>query len=329
MARILVTGANGFTGRHLMERLARDGHELHGLVHRSRADDTATLLKSENVADLRDPAALLRVIEEVEPQQVVHLAAIAFVAHGDAAELYGSNVLGTRNLFDALAKCRSRPDAVLLASSGNIYGNRRAGMIDEEMQPEPANDYGITKVAGEVLARFFADRLPIITVRPFNYTGRGQSEQFVIPKIVSHAKSREPVIELGNIDVARDFSDVRAVVDSYARLLEEPRAIGQAFNVCSGKATSLGEVLEMVAQISGHEMEVRVNPAYTRAEEVKSLCGSRARLESVIGQIDMPSLRETIAWMLAPDGGAPPPGSSGAPRPTCCPPVETYSVGGR
>jgi GDP-6-deoxy-D-talose 4-dehydrogenase len=297
VGRILVTGAGGFTGLHLMDRLARDGHELHGLVHHA-AEAMPPQLDAVHAADLRDLPAISDVIEEVQPDYVVHLAAIAFVAHGDAGELYSSNILGTRNLLHALASAPKRPQAVLIASSANVYGNRREGVLDESLAPEPANDYGITKATCEALARLYADRLPIITVRPFNYTGVGQSEQFIIPKIIAHAKARKPVIELGNINVARDFSDVRAVVDSYARLLMAPQAVGGLFNVCSGEARSLAEIIEVVERLSGHSMKVEVNPAFVRADEVKTLCGSRARLEDVIGALAMPSLEDTLSWML-------------------------------
>jgi nucleoside-diphosphate-sugar epimerase len=297
MKRVLITGANGFTGRHLLERLAREGHVLHGLVH-SAEDAADPRLHAAHVADLRDLSALRAVIAAVQPERVVHLAAIAFVAHGDPAELYSTNILGTRNLLEALASADTRAEAVLIASSANVYGNRREGVLDEGMEPEPANDYGISKVTCELLARLYADRLRIITVRPFNYTGRGQGEQFLIPKIIAHARSRSPVIELGNIDVARDFSDVRAVVDAYARLLDEPAAIGGLFNVCSGEARSLAEVIATVERLSGHRMAVTVNPAFVRANEVKSLRGSRARLESTIGALAMPPFEETLGWML-------------------------------
>lgn len=297
MGRVLITGAAGFTGLHLAERLAEDGHELHGLVH-DAGDAASPLYAAMHSADLRDMAALERVIAAVRPDAVVHLAAIAFVAHGDAAELYSTNILGTRNLLQALATAAERPGAVLVASSANIYGNRREGVLDEGMTPEPANDYGITKLACEMLARLYADRLPIITVRPFNYTGRGQSEAFLIPKIIAHARVRAPVIELGNTEVARDFSDVRGVVDAYARLLDAPAAVGGVFNICSGTARTLAEVIAEVEAASGHRMEVRVNPAFVRADEVKTLCGSAVRLESVIGPLAMPPFAETIRWML-------------------------------
>lgn len=297
MARILVTGANGFTGQHLLERLARDGHALYGLVH-DRLDSPHPLLTAAHAADLRDLSALTDVVRTVQPDSVVHLAAIAFVAHDNASELYSTNILGTRNLLQALATAERPPAAVLIASSANVYGNRREGELVESLPPEPANDYGITKLSCEMLGRLYADRLPIITVRPFNYTGRGQGEHFIIPKIIAHAKARRPVIELGNLDVARDFSDVRSVADSYARLLDAPAAIGGLFNVCSGQPRSLGDVISIVERCSGHHMDVAVNPAFVRSDEVKSLCGSRARLEAVIGPITMPPLTETIAWML-------------------------------
>lgn len=297
MKRILITGANGFTGQYVVERLARDGHELHTLVHTPDADGLKLPYQS-HVSDLRDLSTLTKVVQEVQPDQVVHLAAISFVGHGDAAELYSSNILGTRNLLEALANASRRPGAVLLASSANVYGNRHEGMLDETIKPEPANDYGITKLTCELLAQLYADRLPLIIVRPFNYTGRGQAGHFIIPKIVAHAKARQSVIELGNIDVARDFSDVRAVADSYARLLETQKSIGGLFNICSGEAHSLADVIKLVEQLSGHHMSVSVNQTFIRTSEVKTLCGSRKRLESVIGQVCMPSLEETLRWML-------------------------------
>jgi nucleoside-diphosphate-sugar epimerase len=150
----------------------------------------------------------------------------------------------------------------------------------------------------EYVARLYMNRLPIIIARPFNYTGRGQAEHFLIPKIVAHARRRASFIELGNLDVARDFSDVRTVVSCYRRLLETPVAVGGTFNVCSGRVYSLRDVLSIVREISGHEMEVRINPAFVRENEVKVLLGSRARLESAIGKVDDIPLDETLRWMM-------------------------------
>jgi nucleoside-diphosphate-sugar epimerase len=297
MSKILITGVTGFTGRYLAPKLADAGYEVHGTVHGEAGPDVPGLSKLHSL-DIGDADAVSRLVSAIAPEKVVHLAAISFVAHLDIAAMYRTNILGTRNLLDALTNIASPPSAVLLASSANIYGNAREGMLDERVPPAPANDYGVTKATGELVTSLYRDRLPLIVVRPFNYTGRGQSEQFVIPKIVSHVRRREPEIELGNLHVARDFSDVRGVADAYARLLETPAAIGGLFNICSGHAVSLHEILGLAQQISGHALRVRVNPAFVRAGEVKSLCGSAARLKSVIGPLAMPPLDQTLRWML-------------------------------
>ena len=297
MSKILVTGADGFTGRYLATELQRSGHEVHGLVRKPVAGSVAGV-NALHVADLSDAAGLAAVVREVQPDKVVHLAAIAFVAHGDVEAIYRTNLVGTRNLLEALAQNKAPLDAVLLASSANVYGNSVGGVLDETTLPAPANDYAVSKLAMEYAARLYADRLPLIMARPFNYTGVGQAESFLIPKIVSHVRRHAPLIELGNLNVARDFSDVRNVVQLYRRLLEAPAAVGQTFNVCSGQAWSLNDVLTMVREISGHDFEVRVNPAFVRHNEVKTLVGSRAKLDSVVGELPEISLRDTLRWML-------------------------------
>jgi len=295
--RVLITGVAGFTGRYMAAELHRAGYDVVGLVHKPLTSNVQNLMAS-HVCDLSDAAGLVQVMEEVQPDIVVHLAAIAFVAHGDVEAIYRTNLVGSRNLLEALTRCTKPPQAVLLASSANVYGNSTGGELDEETLPAPANDYAVSKLAMEYMARLYADRLPIIVARPFNYTGVGQSESFLLSKIVNHVKRRAQVIELGNLGVARDFSDVRMLVQYYRRLLETPKAIGGTFNVCSGQAYTLQEALEMVRTTSGHDFEVRVNPAFVRANEVKMLRGNRSKLEAVVGALPDIPLQETLQWML-------------------------------
>lgn len=295
MSRVFITGADGFTGRYVAQELRRCGYETHGLV---RSLGTLPEYCGLQVGDLNDTARLLQIIGQVQPRYVVHLAAISFVAHGDVDEIYRVNVLGTRHLLDALAKAQTRPDAVLLASSANVYGNAQGDCLTEETLPAPANDYAVSKLAMEHMAWLFRERLPLIVTRPFNYTGFGQSGSFLLPKIIDHFRRRAPVIELGNLDVARDFSDVRVVAEVYRRLLETTASVGGTYNVCSGRAYTLQEVLQMAREITGHDIEVRVNPAFVRANEVKRLSGSRAHLEAAIGPIADIPLRDTLRWML-------------------------------
>ena len=152
----------------------------------------------------------------------------------------------------------------------------------------------------EYVAQLWADKLPLTIVRPFNYTGIGQSEQYLLPKIVAHFRRRATVIELGNLDVVRDFSDVRVVAHCYARLLEAPataRVIGQTFNICSGIGHSLSDVLVLMRSIAGLDPEIRVNPEFVRRNELKRLVGSPMKLENAIGPIVNIELQQTLRWM--------------------------------
>jgi nucleoside-diphosphate-sugar epimerase len=277
--RALVTGLSGFTGEYVEQELRHAGYEVAGIS-----------------ADLTDRAALAAEVQALQPDVVVHLAAIAFVAHSDIEQIYRVNVVGTRNLLEALAALPKKPSAVLLASSANIYGNTDVAVIHEEVPAAPANDYAVSKLSMEYMARLWMDKLPIIMVRPFNYTGVGQHENFLLPKIVSHFRRKEARIELGNLNVWRDFSDVRVVAAAYRQLLAKAPA-GQVFNISSGKAYSLGEALEMMAQIAGYKIDVHVNPAFVRANEVARLTGDNRRLASVVGEIDPPPLEQTLRWM--------------------------------
>ena len=297
MSKILITGADGFTGRYLAQTLHEAGHEVHGLVQRAVPEGVYGVSVC-HVADLSDAQGLAQVVKAVQPDKVAHLAAIAFVAHGDATAMYNTNLVGTRNLLEALAAGPSPLTAVLLASSANIYGNALEGCLDELTPPAPANDYAVSKLAMEYMARLYAQRLPLVVVRPFNYTGVGQAESFLIPKIVSHVRRRSPLLELGNLEVARDFSDVRNVVQLYHRLLCSPAAVGQTFNVCSGTAYTLTEVIQMVKEISGHDFEVQVNPDFVRPNEVKRLLGNRSKLDGVVGTVAEIALEDTLRWML-------------------------------
>lgn len=282
--RVLLTGAAGFTGRYVFDLLRGAGAEVHEL-HSGGAKPV----------NLLDRVALTARVHAIMPHRVVHLAAISFVAHGDAEEIYRVNVVGTRNLLDALASLPEAPSNVLLASSANVYGNAE-GVLGEDAPLSPQNDYAVSKMAMEAMASLWTDKLPLTMVRPFNYTGRGQDEKFLIPKIVSHFRRGADLIELGNVDVSRDFSDVRDVAAAYLRLLSGQGA-GQIYNICSGTAWSLAEIIELMRGISGRDIEVRVNPAFVRPNEVKSLIGNNSKLRARIGDLPGFDLAGTLRWM--------------------------------
>ncbi len=303
--RALITGLAGFTGYYMAQELAAAGYRVFGTIMHGNSLDLAAMGVAEGdvfVLDLCDPAAVAAVVDTVRPDVVLHLAGIAFVAHANVDLIYSVNVVGSRNLLAALAASAHQPDAVLLASSANVYGNADVAVIDESVAPAPANDYAVSKLAMEYMARLWMDSLPIVLARPFNYTGVGQADQFLLPKIVSHFRRGAREIELGNLNIARDFSDVRSVVRSYRALVAAAPAAtwpNPAFNVCSGQSTSLHSVIAMMEEIAGYKMTVKVNPAFVRSNDVLTLTGSRAKLDQAIGSVEQVALADTLRWMYS------------------------------
>lgn len=281
--KILLTGAHGFTGRHFLQVATQAGHTVHPLQ-----------------ANLLQGHALHAEVAQAQPDAVVHLAAISFVAHADEAALYAVNTVGTTNLLSALSALSQVPNCVLLASSANVYGNCNAAVAIEETQvPAPVNHYATSKWAMEQMAHTYADRLPLIIARPFNYTGPGQASQFVIPKLVQHFANRAASIQLGNIHIQREFNDVRMVCAAYLALLQQGQA-GEVYNICSGQPYTLQQVIEQLSSLTGHTLQVTVNPAFVRATEVHRLCGNPAKWQAATGihpgQFD---LIDTLQTMLA------------------------------
>lgn len=279
--KVLITGLSGFTGRYMADELSAHGHEVIGLS-----------------ANLLDAPALNDEVKTIVPDAVVHLAGIAFVAHKTAMDFYNTHVQGTLNLLSALANLPHPIQKVLLASSATVYGNSVEGQYSENTPLKPANDYSVSKLAMEYMAWLWREKLPIVIARPFNYTGVGQSANFLLPKVVAHFQAKKPEIELGNIQVWRDFSDVRDVVAAYRKLLESPESKG-AINVCSETVYSVGDVLGILQELAGYKITVRVNPQFVRHDEVKILYGSCAKLRSLIGDYNPRPLKETLQWMYS------------------------------
>ncbi len=289
---VLVTGASGFTGRYLVPALQRAGFRVAGL-----GQGTGSAADVEQVCDLSDAGAVRAAVQAVRPHYVVHLAALAFVGHGDPLDFYRVNVLGTLNLLEALDTLAERPEKVVVASSANVYGRPDREVLTEETCPAPVNHYACSKLSMEHLVRNWFDRLPVVIARPFNYTGIGQDGQFLVPKIVRHFRQKEPRMELGNLEVSRDFLDVRDVALAYVALLESG-CHSEVYNVCSGTAISLKTILETAGRLAGHPLEVTVNPAYVRRDEIAILRGSPAKLAEATGFAPRYRFEDTLAWML-------------------------------
>ncbi|MDD2266032.1 GDP-mannose 4,6-dehydratase [Sulfuricurvum sp.] len=278
---VLLTGADGFTGRYL---------------HRALEEAGARVVVLD--VDLRDRDALNAFFEPLAIDYVVHLAAISFVPHGSDLDVYAVNLFGTQNLLEALSQTQKTLKKVILASTSNVYGNVLEMPITEALCPAPTNHYAISKLGMEHIGALYRDRFGVIVTRPFNYTGAGQADHFLIPKIVSHFIRKEPIIELGNIDVSRDFSDVRWIVEAYVGLLASECYSG-VFNLASGTPRTIRSVIASLESLSGHAVQIVQNPAFIRSGEITVLCGSSQKLYDLIPMLPQPiPFEQTLEWML-------------------------------
>lgn len=278
--RVLVTGLNGFTGKYVKTELENRGHQVLALSCR-----------------LTDTSKLAQEIKHLNPQAVIHLAAIAFIKHANTADFYQTNVIGSYHLLNALHLYASQVESILLASSANVYGNSEHSPIHETIVTHPINDYAVSKLAMENMANLWQTKLPIFITRPFNYTGLGQANHFLIPKIVTHFKNKEKIIELGNLDVWREFGDVRTVAQIYVKLLEK-KPLGKTINVCTEQAISLREAINLASEITQHKIEIKINPHLIRENELRLLIGSNGLLKKIIGHWDTIPFKDTLKWML-------------------------------
>lgn len=275
--RILITGAHGFVGRHLVRRLADVSPDAE-LVLADRHAGPAPLRGRSVTIDITDTAAVEKLIAAEQPSHLVHLAAIAAVteATGDAKQAQAINFGGVRNV--ALAIIRSAPACRLLfCSSAEVYGSSfKAGYALDETAPlQPVNAYGAAKAeADSLLGEMARDGLKVVRLRPVNHTGPGQGTQFVVPDFSSQIARIErgqqpPVIRVGNLSNSRDFLDVRDVVDAYAKTLLAFDDIpnGCAMNVASGSAIVIRTVLDHLLALSSRPIEVKEDPALFRTSD--------------------------------------------------------------
>ena len=280
MLRLFITGADGFTGVHLINLAKQNGYEVF-----------------ESKALLNDISALKAEINSFQPEYVVHLAAISSTVSNHYNEIYETNLIGTLNLLNLLHTEGIKPKKVLLASSAQVYGNQGEKAFTEDSQLMPFNHYGVSKMSMEYMASQFLNSFPIVYLRPFNYTGVGHNAHFVIPKIVKHFKEKVASIELGNLDVNREYNDVRTVCQIYLDLLQKGIS-GEAYNICSGKTYSLREVLLILEGISKHRLDITQNPQFMRPNEPANLSGDPSKLIKTVGEIDFIPLEKTLEWML-------------------------------
>jgi GDP-4-dehydro-6-deoxy-D-mannose reductase len=296
MKRLFVTGIDGFVGRHVKQA-----------VENSR-DGRFQLVEPRSAIELMEPATLKRAIEETRPECVLHLAAQSFIpaAMADPRATYEVNFFGTLNLLQALDSF-GFGGRMLYVGSSDVYGAVRDEdlPIVESHPLRPRNPYGVSKAAAELLCGQWAQdqHFDIVVARPFNHVGAGQEERFVVADFARQITEiklgrREPVLRVGTIDVTRDFTDVRDVVQAYMALLERGSS-GEAYNVCSGREYSIREVLEELIRLAGVECKIIVEDARMRSAERKRNRGSFDKLAKCTGWNPGIALAESLRDVLA------------------------------
>jgi GDP-4-dehydro-6-deoxy-D-mannose reductase len=283
--RVLVTGANGFVGKHLCRHLREQGDdvvEANGPPPQGSGDRGTSL-------DVTDPANVRAVVEEARPEVVIHLAGFSSVAmsHAEPARAFAVNTLGAVHLL-AAARDAAPKARILLIGSAEMYGLVAVGDRATEEHPlRPVSPYAASKVAAEV-AGFQVHRatgLEVIGVRPFNHIGAGQAASFVVPSLARQIESiriGEPrrILRVGDLTVTRDFSHVEDVARAY-RVLALQATPGEAYNVCSGEARTIRSLLDEMLRLTGVSTRVEVDPARLRAAEVPSLVGNPGKLRNL------------------------------------------------
>ncbi|PMY68518.1 MULTISPECIES: GDP-mannose 4,6-dehydratase [Pseudomonas] len=291
--RLFVTGLNGFVGHHLRSRLG--------------AADSGWELLPAPPFDLTQPQSLQDLWPEL-PDAVIHLAGQTFVpeAFRDPARTLQINLLGTLNLLQAL-KARGFSGTFLYVSSGDVYGQVRENdlPIDERQPPSPRNPYAVSKVSAELLCLQWgmSEGWPVMVARPFNHIGTGQLGSFAVASAARQIARiklglQAPRLEVGDIDVTRDFLDVADVVNAYLALLRSG-VPGQVYNICSGQEHSIRGLIQQLADIAQVEMELVQDPARLRRAEQRRVCGSHARLQAVTGWTPETTIKQSLRAILS------------------------------
>ncbi|MDA8221052.1 MULTISPECIES: GDP-mannose 4,6-dehydratase [Desulfosporosinus] len=296
----LITGVNGFVGKYLAKELQEKGYSVSG-IGMGQFDLPDVQYKEVNITD---QIALERAMKELRPDMIFHLAGVASVGHSwlDPKASFEVNVIGTINLLESLKGQDVR--AIINVSSSELYGpGRRLGeRFSESMPPNPQSPYATSKYASERISLQLGQmyKLPVIVTRPFNHIGIGQNEGFVVPDFarqIIEASKRDESIRVGRLDVYRDFTDVRDIVRAY-RLLAEKGQQGETYNICSGEAKKISDILDLMRAERGN-LSVELDESKLRPVENIYSVGDNNKIRTAVTWEPIYSIEDSLKGVLA------------------------------
>ena len=302
MSRILITGGTGFVGTHLVQFLKSNTSHIAVLASGGKSKPQPGVHYYE--VDIRERDAVRSVVQEVKPDHIYHLAGISSVDDSWSSPrlTYEVNVFGAYNLFDA-AMSLPRPPRILNISTSQVYAPC-SSPLSEDSRIQPNNPYAASKAMAELLVVEYRRHTAggIITTRSFNHTGPGQPPNFVLPSIAKQFVEvelglRPPVLDVGNVEVQRDFTDIRDVIRAYSILLEKGKP-GEVYNVCSGSAVRLADIIRMFESAAGRKVTLATEESRVRSNDVPLICGDPKKVRETTGWQPQISLPETIADLL-------------------------------
>jgi GDP-4-dehydro-6-deoxy-D-mannose reductase len=302
---ILITGATGFAGSHLLDRLAGRGPLAGWFRPEGRPPDRSRDVEWHGV-DLLDPRAVRGNLTDIAPSHVYHLAGAPLVGASwqNVVPQLRANALGTHHLLEAV-RGASHACRVLVVTSAQIY-QPADDPIDENARMQPRTPYGLSKLAADQIALHAAedDGLDVVVARPFNHAGPRQNPDYVVSSFARQialieAGRAEPVIRVGNLSTRRDLTDVRDVVDAYVRVMDAaPR--GRPYNICSGRAWRIGDLLDELLHLSARAVMVEIDETRLRPADASVLQGDAGRARAELGwtpRIPVEQmLRDTLDW---------------------------------
>jgi GDP-4-dehydro-6-deoxy-D-mannose reductase len=300
--RILVTGASGFAGGHLLDVLAGAGAPLVGWHGPDRRPASRPAVRWAGV-DVRDRQAVQRALADARPSRIFHCAGVAHVAESwrQTTATLEVNALGTHHLLDA-ARTLGLDARIIVPSSGLIY-RPSTNPIGEDDPLGPTTPYGLSKLAQELVARAaIDDGLTVLVARPFNHIGPRQDPGFVVSSFArqiarAEAGLAEPVIHVGNLEARRDVTDVRDAVRAYVTIAEAG-VPGRVYNVCTGRAPRVADLLEGLLALARIPMEVHVDDVRLRPSDTPVLLGDPTRIRTELGWTASIPISETLADVL-------------------------------